>query len=76
MLVAVVDHMAPLAERREISRVIVGGIMIEMGAGQHHTCAAQPIVQKLRRWQLSSGRPHRLRQVLQSAIPPAPIAEV
>src|SRR3546814_12859694 len=33
MLVSIVDHVAPLAERSQVARGVVGRIMVEVGAG-------------------------------------------
>lgn len=44
MLRRVVDHVAALAERRELPEVAIGGIVVEVRAGQHHGCP--PAVQE------------------------------
>ena len=40
MLGAVMDHVAALAERREVARSVVGGVVIAVGGGQHDAGAA------------------------------------
>ena len=37
MLLAIVDEVAPLAERHEIARPVVGGVMIPVSSREHHT---------------------------------------
>ncbi|NGM37384.1 hypothetical protein G4G93_26305 [Methylobacterium sp. DB0501] len=36
MLVAVVQHMAALAERRQVGVLVVGGVVVAVGRRQHH----------------------------------------
>ena len=38
MLLGIVERMAPLAERGEVVRAVVARVMVEMRAGQDHTC--------------------------------------
>jgi hypothetical protein len=42
MLLAVVDHVAALAERLEIAAAVVGWIVIEMGRCERHSHLTQP----------------------------------
>ena len=41
MLVRVVTHVAGLAERCQIARAVVAGVVIEVRAGQHHARPAE-----------------------------------
>ena len=76
VLVAVMDHMTSLAERREIARMIVGGVVVEMGAGQHHAGAEQPVVPTLRRWQLSEQSALAVAPSADRRVPPSAIAKM
>jgi hypothetical protein len=72
------EHMAALAECLEITRPVVGGVMIEMGGGQRNLCCGEGSVLDRRR---SAGNPGK-RPALPVApgcaflIPPTAIAEV
>src|SRR4051794_21118315 len=77
MLRPVVQHVAPLAERLQISRPVLGRIVVEVSAGQHHSRGleewlAQPIWEK----ETPKGASLPVSPHASFVIPPAAIAEV
>jgi hypothetical protein len=78
VLAAVMEHMAALAERLEIARPVVGGVVIEMGGGQRHLCCGEGPVLDRRRSARNPGKRPALPVAPGCAflIPPAAIAEV
>ena len=69
MLDRVVDHVAALAERREVARPVVAGIVVQVRAGEDHTRSPQM------GWRVDAGetrlRPRQLVRRRQAAKPPA-----
>ena len=78
MLLAVVEHVAPLAERLQVPRPVARRIMIQMRRGQHHAGRSLGDVcrQSLGPWQapnrpILAVAPHPALRV-----PPAPVSEM
>ena len=78
---AVVSEMATLAKRREIARIVVPGVLIQMGCGQHHICPWQrqrreackrwlPRDQEGRGWQCPQPAPAVIPPSLPLFVPP------
>jgi hypothetical protein len=73
MLLAIMEHMAALAERFQIERVIVRRVVIEMGRGQRHSRAPELRLRARNSLELStsSSAPGAL-----CLVPPAPVTQV
>ena len=76
MFLAIVQHVAALAERAEVSRAIVAGVMVEMRSGQEDPGGEPPLIagegfRKLPQRAAAAVAPHAC-----ILVPPAPIAEV
>ena len=72
VLVAVVNHVAPLAQSLEISRPVVGRVVVKVSSPQHDSgCANRDVVPD------SSGKPASaaIAPSLLGFVPPSPVAE-
>lgn len=71
MFVCVMDHVAPLAERREIVPTVVRWVVVQMRAGKHDLGSKNPQLLNLRHRNTSTGpiAPHPGPGVQPAAVP-------
>src|SRR4051812_49088143 len=76
MLRFVVQHVAALAERLQVSGPVVHRIMIHMRARQEHPCALERLLQTVRGSQAAQRSPFPVSPRAARLVPPAPIPEM
>jgi hypothetical protein len=76
MLLAVVEHVAALAECLEIAGTIVGRVVVEVGRGQQHSRLPQPARAPVRCRQIAELSAPTIAPGALSLIPPAPVTQV
>src|SRR3954470_1348642 len=76
MLRSVVKHVAPLAERLQVSRPVLGRIVVEVSAGQHHSRGLEWLAQPIWGKETPKGASLPVSPHASFVIPPAAIAEV
>ncbi len=76
MLLAVVLEMAPLAQRYEVARAVVGGVVIPVGSRQHHAGGPDLLLEVLNLQHTTNPPPLPVSPGLPLPIPPAAVAQV
>jgi hypothetical protein len=76
VLLAIVLEMAPLAQRHEVARMVVGGVVIPVSGRQHHARGPNLLPEVLDHQHTTNPPPLPVPPDLLVCVPPAAVAQV